>query len=149
MISKAYAATAKPPVSFGERARFALAVFWLEARVIERRKTPRVRTGRSPPLRARGSRGRESKLAPQPIEKAGNGLANGASSRPPGGLALFQERAKALDRIGFGEIVDHRKRGDRIGLVERLFDLGVEGALADRQRRARMLRDCPGQPLRF
>ena len=68
---------------------------------------------------------------------------------PPGRAALFEERAHALDAVGFGEIVDHRERRYGISLVERPLDLVVERALADRQRRSRLLRDRLGQRLRL
>src|SRR5271154_1298815 len=62
-------------------------------------------------------------------------------NRPP----LVEESAEAFDRIGLGEIVDHRDRSERVSLVERPLDLGVERALADRQRRGRVTRDRPGE----
>ena len=59
----------------------------------------------------------------------------------PGRPALLEKPAHTLDAIGISEVVDHRQRGDGIGLIERLLDLGVEGALADRQRRGGLLSD--------
>jgi hypothetical protein len=72
-----------------------------------------------------------------------------AGVSPPCRPTLLEERADALDRIGFGEIVDHRQGGDRVGFVERPLNLGVERPLADRQGRRGLLRDRFGQRLRL
>src|SRR5580698_8541159 len=72
-----------------------------------------------------------------------------AAVTPPCRPARFQDRAHALDAIGFREIVDHGDRRHGIGFVERLLDLTVEGALADRERRAGLLRDGSGERLRL
>src|SRR5271166_596831 len=50
-------------------------------------------------------------------------------------LALLEEGADSFDGVRLGQIVDHRLGGERIGDVERLLDLLVEGALADGERR--------------
>ena len=68
----------------------------------------------------------------------------GATSSAPAGLALLEECGHPLDGVRLGQIVDHRLGRQRIGHVERLFDLLVEGALADRQRRRRVNGDGPG-----
>ena len=51
--------------------------------------------------------------------------------------------------FGLGEIVDHRHRRRGVGLVERLLDLVVERALADRERRGRMACDRARERLGF
>jgi hypothetical protein len=47
------------------------------------------------------------------------------------------------------QVFDHRARGARVGFFERHVDLGIERALADRQRRRRTAGDATSDGARF
>src|SRR5579871_2640119 len=64
------------------------------------------------------------------------------------GLALLDEGGHAFGAVGLGEVLDHRLGGERVGHVQRLVDLRIEGALADCEGRGGMRGDLARQRLR-